>query len=151
MTSRAPGRVARIRLTPQDCLGVLDVVEVLGLTLERFSFDQAARIALSALLDSARSAGTIPTRSGFEFLERMQRVKVTAGADLAGKLEQARLLNANATSSMQGPKLSPATQRVSPSPRYQELAFKLEQDPLNFTQGERDELSQLTQQFFPME
>ena len=142
-----PGRVARIRVNPVDCLGVCDVLDKLGLTSERFSFDQAVRIALSSLLESARQHGAIPTRAGFEFNEMMARFQQRTSADQVSRLEVARLLSGQGSDAPPIQPLSRDHLRERRRIRYKELVFRHQQDPTNFTHAELEELVPLINEF----
>ena len=137
------GRVVRLRLSPSDCMGVTDVLDKLGLTAERFSFDQAARIALSSLLQSARSHGAIPEREGFEYLKMMSRFTERISQDRVKKLAVSELVG----TLQPAPLLDDAT-RARRQRRYEELRFRKEADPLNFPPDLQPELSALVEEFF---
>lgn len=67
------GKVVRCRLSPRDCMSVVDVAAAVGVdTSGRVSFDNVVRLALSALLQTAREHQIIPEREGFEYSAMMQ-------------------------------------------------------------------------------
>ncbi len=70
-----PGRVVRIRVNPQDCMSVLDIMNLIGVHPKRVSFDQAVRMALSSLIESIKASGVIPTRDGFEYTDMMNEFR----------------------------------------------------------------------------
>lgn len=67
-----PGKVATIRVNPTTCLGVLDICRKIGIDMEGMSFPQLTSVALSSLVESARQAGLIPERDGFEYSSMME-------------------------------------------------------------------------------
>lgn len=66
-----PGKVVTIRLNPRDCMGVLDVIDKAGLSIEGASFPALVSLALGSLLQTVRDEGVIPDRAGFEYSEMM--------------------------------------------------------------------------------
>lgn len=69
MNTRRAGEVVRIRVNPTDCMGVVDVVRLSGISTRNMSFSQMASLALTSLLEGARTVGAIPTRTGYEYNE----------------------------------------------------------------------------------
>lgn len=143
-----PGRVIHARINPEDAMSVVDILDKLGLTAERFSFDAACRIVLSSLLESVRVQGGIPRRQGFEYSTLMQRFQERVPRDRIEKLVNTSVLDT------EGSKLhiraafdDPVRRRRFA--RYEELAFKFEQDPTNRTEEEKAELVELTNELFP--
>ena len=73
LNDRKGGMVARIRVSPKDCLAVLDVMERVGLDPLQHSFSGCVAIALSSLIGVARRASIIPMEEdGFQYLNRME-------------------------------------------------------------------------------
>ena len=140
------GVVAHIRLRPQDCTAVYDVVAAVGYNHQNISFNQACRIAMSALLDSAKSSGGIPTREGFEYLELMGKYKKDDFTPQPYDLIRKPI-----------PEMAPADYHVPSQDkntkeyrRCQELFFLRVQDPLNWTKMQEMEFMFL-QQFLTQE
>lgn len=73
MSQRRPGRVVQIRVTPRDCLSVIDVWDKLGVKIEGASFSQLVSTALASALESFRKNGIIPDRDGTEYSRMMER------------------------------------------------------------------------------
>ena len=72
LNSRKGGMVARIRVSPKDCLAVVDVLEAAGLSPYEHSFSGCVAIALSSLIAVGRKAGIIPVEEdGFQYLNRI--------------------------------------------------------------------------------
>ena len=67
------GRIARIRINPRDCMSIVDMLDAAGLYQPNMSFAHAVSIALGSALETFRQHEVIPTRDGFEYLERMAR------------------------------------------------------------------------------
>ena len=66
-----PGKVVTIRINPKDCMSILDVLGVTNQMIKGASFPALASLALSALLETVRKNGAIPTRDGFEYNDMM--------------------------------------------------------------------------------
>ena len=66
------GMVVRIRVAPKDCMSIVDAAQVLGIQSEQYSMSALTSLVLSSLLEVQRKAGTVPTRSGFEYLSMME-------------------------------------------------------------------------------
>lgn len=66
------GMVVRIRVSPKDCMSLVDAAQVLGLQPTQYSMSALTSLVLSSLLEVQRKAGTVPTRSGFEYLSMME-------------------------------------------------------------------------------
>jgi hypothetical protein len=78
------GIVATIRINPEDCQSVLDVMEKAGVTTRGMSFAAMASLAMSSLLNAARQDGIIPTPDPFQYLNRLQPyIKAKHGRKLA--------------------------------------------------------------------
>lgn len=138
------GRVVRIRVNPQDCMGVVDVLKLLELKVVQFTFDQAVRIVLSSLLESSRSHGAIPRRDGFEFTQMMKGFIQRITNDRTKTFEVTRLLD---TASIQAAMPDPTRERKFR--RFEELNLKMEIDTINVTEAEQRELQQLTAELWP--
>lgn len=70
-----PGTVARIRVNPKDCIGIIDMLKAAGINTEHKSFAACTSLALSAMLDIMRKNQIIPDGDGFDYLEKMQQTK----------------------------------------------------------------------------
>lgn len=140
------GKVVRLRINPQDCMGVADTLEKLGVTSERFSFDQAVRVALSSLLESARAHGAIPRRDGFEYTKMMERFVERMPQDRALKLAVTELMDKS--TAMQVKPLVPDVAKERRRIRYEELKTKKLGDDLNWTDAEQAELVSLMDEFY---
>lgn len=90
------GKVVRIRLSPQDCLSVVDIVNQTNSYIPGMSFANAVSAALQTALATLRSLDIVPTRDGFEFLEMMQKFETTKGHRKVLSLEQAVLAHPDA-------------------------------------------------------
>mgnify|MGYP001557962641 CR=1 FL=1 len=142
------GRIVRLRVNPADCMGVADVLSQLGMSPERFSFDQACRIALSSLLESARVHGAIPRRDGFEYTEMMSRFIARVPAEMIAKLQVTKLLHGAGDEFQQRPLVGDAGRGMMQN-RFGELMAKQEKarsslEEAQLTIGEVKELAQLT-------
>lgn len=68
------GKVVRLRLSPQDCMTVIDVLDNAEIPIGRLGVSNAASIAFSLLLKEKRTKGEVPNRMGFEYLNMMNRL-----------------------------------------------------------------------------
>lgn len=68
-----PGRVVKIRVRPQHCIAVVDIVDKLGVFRLGMSFAEVVSLALAALCESARAAKALPDRDGSEYTQVMSR------------------------------------------------------------------------------
>lgn len=66
------GMVVRIRVAPKDCMSIIDAAQTLGIQPTQYSMSALTSLVLSSLLEVQRKAGTVPTRSGFEYLSMME-------------------------------------------------------------------------------
>lgn len=66
------GMVVRLRVSPKDCMSIIDAAQTLGIRYEQYSMAALTSLVLSSLLEVQRRAGTVPTRSGFEYLSMME-------------------------------------------------------------------------------
>ena len=138
------GRVARIRVNPQDCMAVVDVLRLLELKPEQFTFDQAVRVALSSLLESARSHNAIPRRDGFEYSQMMSQFIQRFTTDRTKTFEVTKLIN---TASIRASVPDHTAERKFR--RFEELNFKLQADSANISPAEQHELQQLAAELWP--
>ena len=68
------GMVVQIRISPKDCLGILDCAEVAGVDTAGKSFASIASITFSSLIALARQMNIITQdEDGFQYLNRMQQ------------------------------------------------------------------------------
>jgi len=65
------GMTPTIRISPKDCLSILDVLDVAGVQRHGMSFASCTSLALSSLIGMARQAGIIEEPDGFAYLERV--------------------------------------------------------------------------------
>lgn len=153
-----PGRVVRLRINPQDCIAVADIIDRLKQPTGLMSFDQAVRIALSVLIENARERKLIPRRDGFEYTEMMGRF-VHNKAHAAAILEE----SAHAViGHMWGHKIDSDYKLVPGNPhdvamvekyrverrmRFDLLKAKLKDDAENMTDEEKIELMELINEF----
>ena len=66
------GMVVRMRISPRDCMSILDAAEAAGMKAEEFSFSALSSIVMSSILEGLRRNNTIPHRDGFEYLRMME-------------------------------------------------------------------------------
>ncbi len=66
------GMVVRMRISPRDCMSILDAAEAAGMKADEFSFSALSSIVMSSILEGLRRSNTIPHRDGFEYLRMMQ-------------------------------------------------------------------------------
>jgi hypothetical protein len=68
------GEVVHIRVNPEDVMACIDICKKAQVYIVGMSLAQVVRVALSGLLESARSSGVIPRREGFEYAEMVQPI-----------------------------------------------------------------------------
>ncbi|HEX6826433.1 MAG TPA: hypothetical protein VF077_08970 [Nitrospiraceae bacterium] len=135
-----------LRVNPTDAMSIVDVLDVLGVSKTNLSFAQATKLALSALLESARKEGLIPRREGFEYLTMMRPFEEVNLSARAAKLRLTKLNNREPSDGNGVP--VPQRDAVAQLPtseqlRLNELLFKNTQDPDNMDEQELIELSSL--------
>ena len=74
------GMVVRIRVAPKDCMSIVDAAQTLGIQPTQYSMSALTSLVLSSLLEVQRKAGTVPIRSGFEYLSMMEPYTNRKGA-----------------------------------------------------------------------
>lgn len=148
MRNELGGRVARIRVNPQDAMGVVDVLKALGVDDRRFSFDQAVRIALSSLLESARAHGAIPRRDGFEFSTLMERFIERVPEARKQKLQVSNLFHGQGEHYQVKPLIDdPVVKRRRL--RFDELFLKRTNNVENWSEDNQKEFAPLYDEFAP--
>ena len=138
MTARAGGRVVSLRISPADCIAIASVCQKLGLGSQQITFAQGARIALSALIESARTGHLIPASDGFDFLEQMSWFKPT---------EQSLRLSVGSITELPQPHTA-NIEKQRRRLRFQELRLQKEQDHENWTPALQEEFRPLVEEFF---
>ena len=71
MAAMKAGMVATIRVSPKDCISVLDILDVAQVRRDNMSFASCTSLALSSLIGMARQAGIIEEPDGFAFLGKV--------------------------------------------------------------------------------
>ncbi len=139
-----PGHIARIRLSPKDCMSVVDTLDHLGIATANLSFATAVKLVMSAALESFRQQGIIKERSGFEYSEVMapflhnstpHTVKLVSSALVTGEHVQIK------------PVIPEDPVRAARRRMYDELFFRWKQDPQNF--DDMETLAPLIEEFQP--
>lgn len=141
------GKVVSLRVNPKNCLTVLDVCRELGVNPSAgYSFGQLVSIALSSLLETVRQQAIVPERTGFEYSEMMKPFEEPSKRAFAQKIK----LSNNITAPSFQPQ--PVIPGVHPREkvRFEELAFKKDADPLNFSPAEEKEFVELVNKLYPM-
>lgn len=73
LNDRKGGMTANIRVSPKDCLAVLDVMKAIDLDPYAHSFAGCVSLTLTTLIALARQQKVIPEEEdGFQYLNRMQ-------------------------------------------------------------------------------
>lgn len=146
MTNTAQSLTMSLRVQPLDAMSCVDVCSVSGITTSNLSIAMVTKLALAILLESQRQAGNIPRRDGFEFSTMMEPFTKPNISSRAAKLKHANVLSQ--------PKAIPdLLEQIEPYERkqrrvqYEELMFKRNEDPDNFTEGEMDQLLPLIKEF----
>jgi len=66
-----PGHPVTVRLNPTDELGVLDVLQYVGVQTVNLSWAQCVKIAMGSMLEGMRASGLIPRPDGFDYEQRV--------------------------------------------------------------------------------
>lgn len=73
LNDRKGGMVARVRVSPKDCLGIMDLIDSMGIDPYQHSFSGCVSLALSSLIAVARKGGIIKAdEDGFQYLNRLE-------------------------------------------------------------------------------
>lgn len=70
------GVVVRIRVNPKDCQSVIDLMEKIGIRTAGMSYASCVSLALSSLMEAARSQQILPEPDPFQYLNRMEKFQV---------------------------------------------------------------------------
>ncbi len=145
------GYVARVRVMPADIMTCIDLVQKAGIHTQGMSLSQCISLALKGLAQGARNTGMVPKRDGFEysqmvapFLSQTTQVRKLHVAKLA---EQEMVRREAFDLPPQGEQIANMafnpTIRAEKMARMEELKFKRDADPINFSDEDRAELERL--------
>lgn len=67
------GKVATIRLRPEDCMSVVDILDRAKVNTTGMTFAAAVATAVGIAMATLRDNGVLPTRQGFEYTELMDQ------------------------------------------------------------------------------
>lgn len=152
MKARTPGggRVVKIRINPDDCMSVIDVIAQTGLLPKGASFAQVVTTALATLLEGVRRAKIIPTRDGFEYAAMMAEYQDQPHIDRARKLDitQAVALG-RLHGAMPAVSIAEAPEKARQRVRFDELYFKRKNNSENWTEADQAEFMPLYDEFAP--
>ena len=123
------GKVAQIRLSPADCMSCVDVAQRVGALMPGMSFAIVVKIALASLLESARQAGAVNRRDGFEYSEVMAQFEESNFSARGRKLQITELVNKQEIAPQ--PVIPETPERGRRRRRWQELKFMYDADPEN--------------------
>lgn len=144
-----PGRVVKIRLSPQDCMAVVDVTSLTGVMVPGISFAQLVSSCLSSVLAGLREQRIIPTREGFEYAVMLEPFKDQPHIDRAQKLRITKDIKLQAVYRQHAPVAAPVVDRQK-NARFTELAVKMEMHEVDMTEEEKNELRELTLELNPI-
>lgn len=144
-----PGRTANIRINPRDCMSCIDVIKKTGVNLEGASFPVIVSAVLSSLLESLRQSRTIPTRGGFEYGEIMKSYPMQTKAGRARALSITRTIELGG-SDIQVPPVVRSPDMERKKVRFDSLAFRDENDSINMSEEERQEMLELARELNPL-
>lgn len=143
------GEVVSIRVNPKDCMSCVDVVKKIGLPIQGGSFAIVVSSALASLLETFRQNNIIPTRDGFEFNEIMSAFPKTARASRARALAITETFH-TVGSSIHIPPIIRNPDFERKKIQFDALAFRNENDPINVTDAEREEMLELARELNPL-
>ena len=127
-----PGQVTTIRVSPQDCMAVVDIL-IVGVPLGNLSFAQATKLAFSSMAESMRQNQIIPRRLGYEYLEMMDVFKEDLNGRRAAKLGQTSLNDAAGRRLQVAPVMPETPEMLRVKRAMDQLQFKRENDSVNWT------------------
>jgi len=138
--------VCSVRMNPQEAMGIVDTLDVLGISKDNLSFSQALKLAIAAYIERARQTGTIPRRDGFEFSEMLAPFTKPDLSKRSAKLKSAaELSKPNTIRRVLAEHETP--ERRSRKVLYDELMFKRNTDPENFSDEDLMALAPLIEEF----
>jgi hypothetical protein len=145
------GRVVRLRISPKDCMRIVDALAKMGIDVRAFggalSFSHATKKVLESCLVALERDGIIPTRDGFEFSEMMIPFPV-GEVSVKSRSAQIAFTKLESHPSYVAPPVVPDTpEHRARRVRYDELMFKRQADELNFSNADLEELVQLMPEF----
>jgi hypothetical protein len=143
-----PGRVVRVRLSPADCMRVVDSLKVMGVENKRgeLSFSQAVKMVLESCLVALERDKIIPERDGFEFLDMMKGFPDRQEA-IKARGQQIKYTKDRFSEGYKAQPIVQDVQHARRKSRFDELFFKANNDMKNMTQGEIDEYLKLQEDF----
>lgn len=118
------GEVVTARISPEDILSCLDVVEKLGIPTRGMSLSMAIKVALSAVMEGMRANGALPRHEGFDY---ENRVRPYLGQPRAIKAQYAHAMS-KAQASRMVRELPGLGKKFSPQEMF-EMQEKLEAAP----------------------
>lgn len=143
-----PGKIASVRVNPKDCMSIVDVLSKLGIPTTNMSFSQATKIVLASALESFRQSKVIPDRDGFEYTEMMLPF---AEDDLRTRGKKLQMTHDGSLPTFHAPPVAQPTvdtpERRQRKVRFDELMFRRNADPTNFTDADLVELAPLLEEF----
>lgn len=72
MTNKKSGKVVTMRISTEDCMGVIDVCNQAGYTVSGMSFPAVVSQAIKVMVAGYKKMGVIPDRTGFEYADMMK-------------------------------------------------------------------------------
>jgi hypothetical protein len=72
MSQRKSGKVVSIRISPLDCLSIIDICKKAGIIEADATFPGLTSQALKMMIHAYKTMGMIPVRDGFEWNEMME-------------------------------------------------------------------------------
>ena len=141
-----PGRVVTMRVNSKDCMGVVDVLDKVGAYTPGMSFAQAVSIALASLLETVRTAGALPERTGFEYLEMMQRFPTDRRRGKAMAIAEAIELH-RAEGNIPAIAVPDDAMKARRRIRFNEMRFRKEADSINWSEADQQEFQALVDEF----
>lgn len=126
-------------------MACVDALRACGLVVHGMSFAQVVSMALRVLAESARDAGSIPTRTGTEFAELMAPWAEHNGPVQARKLALTKKLDERYLTSDEAnvPSIAAPTAPAPLARRLEELRFRKASDPMNWTPADQAMLEDL--------
>lgn len=159
------GETVHMRVNAEDLMGCIDICKVSNVYIPGMSLAQVVRLTLSGLLESARAAEIIPRRDGFEYSEMIEPILATGRngkkLQISNTIELAEVSRAAIDlprSVVHVPTRNkiheideddPAIRRKKGKllTRIMEISGRLEVDPDNVSQEEKDEMANMQAEY----
>lgn len=133
-----PGAIIQLRVSPADCMSIVDMLKHMNIPTDNLSFASATKLVLGSALEAFRQQGIIPRREGFEFSILMEPFK--------GRNYNSRAAKLKITSQIVKNEIKPTVPeplQLGTNARLNELTIKAEHAKDSMTDEDWQELANL--------